>query len=479
MARRRFCDHLSHKQHGDAMPCCYRAIMPTGYSYGRKEVKHKRMTGKKQRVMVGAIAGVLGLGTALPAAAETEIEALRRELAEQKAMIRSILADQSAQKAAQSKAAATPAQAESKPAASASGIALMPNLTIYGILDGGFEHITNIKDTTNNTQGSVTRMPNITGTTPSRLGFNASKDIGPDLKAVATLEAGFNFDDGTLGQGGRIFGRQLFAGVDTKAGRFTFGRQYSMLVYGLGDADLLGPNIYSLGSFDAYLPNARFDNSAAWRAKFDKLSLGATYSTGRDTKGGAPASGTCAGEIAGTSQCKGWSAMLKYDDAAFGAALAVDHQYGGSGATAYFFNGAAPIAFSREQDTDHRVAANGYVKLGDGHKIGFGWLGRAVSAASGMVKSNAYYLEGSYKFSQTITIDGGYNRITNNEQDRDANILVLRGMYYFNNDFSTYLQVGHISNSAKAQYSISAGAGVSPAIGGSQIGTMVGLRYKF
>ncbi|WP_459949267.1 porin [Denitratisoma sp. agr-D3] len=444
------------------------------------------MKALKPRLLVGAIAATLGAGAALPAAAETEIEALRRELAEQKALISRILADQKAQKetvqAVQMKAekaeaavAAAPASSSAKSLMSAFG----PNVTIYGVLDGGIEHISNIRDTTNNTQGGLTRMPSITGSVASRLGVRASKEITPDLKAIATMEAGFNFNDGTLGQGGRLFGRQLFAGVETKYGTFTAGRQYSMLLYGLGDSDLLGPNIYALGSLDAYLPNARFDNSVAWMGKFGKVSLGGLYSTGRDKAGGAPASGTCAGQIAGTSQCRGFSAMAKYDDTSYGVAWAIDRQYGGTGATYSFFNGAAPVNFSGQTDTDTRTAINGYLKFNGGHKIGIGYLGRRVHATGSDVSSDAYYLEGAYQLTSAITIDGGYHTIRNKDQDRNAKLFVIRGFYNFDPSFATYLSLGHISNSSKASYAVSVGAGVAPPAGGSQDATMVGIRYKF
>jgi predicted porin len=46
------------------------------------------------------------------------------------------------------------------------------------------------------------------GVSGSRLGFDASKDLGDGLKAVAKLEAGFAIDHGTSTQGGILFGRQ-------------------------------------------------------------------------------------------------------------------------------------------------------------------------------------------------------------------------------------------------------------------------------
>ena len=425
---------------------------------------------------ISAVAVWVGLAVSMPALAETEIEALKRELAEQKEMIRQILAAQESQKVVNAKVEAQAAEAKGAVASAASG----NTFTLYGVLDGGVEHISNVSKNSAGTAGSegLTRVPNITGTLPSRLGVNVAREVRPGYKAIATVEAGFNLDDGTSGQGSRIFGRQLFGGIETPVGSFTLGRQNSMIVYGMS-SDLLGPNIYSLGSFDAYLPNARFDNSLAWRAKFDKISLGALYSFGRDTKGGNPASGTCAGEEVGDpSRCKGWSAMARYDDKAFGLSLAIDEQKGGTGAAAYFFNGAAPLAFTSGSDADRRIAAGGYANLGKA-KLGLGWLGRKVDAAAGTFKSDTYYVNAAYSLSQNFAVDGGVYRITNDDQDRDATLAVARVFYHWDQNLSNYLQIGHISNSSKARYALSVGAGVGPVAGDSQTGVMAGVRYRF
>lgn len=421
------------------------------------------------RPMAIALAASIGLGASLPAFADSEIEMLKKELAAQRALIEQLLAERKAEKAEK---AAAPA-AGARQVASAGSNA--PTVSFYGVLDGGVEHISGIGAD----KSSVTRLPSITGTVASRVGVKASKEFAPGYKVIATAEAGFNLDDGTQGQAGRLFGRQLWAGLDTPYGSFTFGRQYSMLLGALGVSDFLGPNIYALGSLDSYLPNARFDNSVAWRTKLDKVSLGLTYSTGRDTAGGAPASGTCAGETVGDAQaCRGWSAMVRYDDERFAFGAGIDEQRGGGGAKAYFFNGAAPVDFSRSGDTDTRMTIGGSVKIAGG-KVGAGWLGRKLDSQANDIESNIYYINGAWPVMPKLTVDGGIYRVTNDDQDRDATLWVLRGLYALDTSLTAYLQLGHITNSDKAAYQVSVGAGIAPAAGNSQTATMVGLRYMF
>ncbi|CAJ0858664.1 Outer membrane porin protein [Ralstonia sp. LMG 32965] len=358
----------------------------------------------------------------------------------------------------------------------ASGAANAQSVTLYGLIDTGIEYVSHA-----NTNGNgLTRIPSVTGTLPSRWGLRGAEDLGNGMKAVFTLESGFNTDTGTSGQGGRLFGRQAWVGLSSDYGTVTLGRQYSMVFLSLADADILGPSQYAIGSLDAYIPNARTDNTVAYKGTFSGLTVGATYSFGRDAAGGVPASGTCAGEVAGNaSACRAMSAMLKYDAATFGVAGAYEEQRGGTGATASFFNGSAPIALTDAGDKDRRIVANGYVKLGNA-KLGVGWIGRHVQAVAGDVRSNLYFVNGSYPLTGALTLDAGLIRLVNADQSRSATMAVLRGVYALSKRTALYAQTGYLWNSANAQYSVSGGGGgTTPAKGVNQLGAMVGMRTAF
>lgn len=355
------------------------------------------------------------------------------------------------------------------------------SVTVYGILDTGVEYVTHANAAGN----SVLRMPGITGSMPSRIGFRGNEDLGGGWAAQFVLENGFNARAGDVNQGGRLFGRQAWVGINGPYGLVSLGRQYNMMFWAILDADIIGPDIYGgVGSFDAYIPNARSDNTLSYKGKFDSLTVGATYSFGRDSTGtgNSPGQGTCAGELAGDTQaCRDWSAMLRYDGASFGVATAYDVQQGGAGAAANFYNGVAPLALTSSSDRDARTQLNGYFKTGD-LKIGGGWLGRKVSAAIGNreVKSDQYYLTAAYLFSPQFTLDGGYYRIINKQQDARGSISVLRGTYALSKRTSVYLQTAYLMNSAQAAYTLSqGGAGASPGKGMNQWGSMIGVRHAF
>jgi predicted porin len=358
----------------------------------------------------------------------------------------------------------------------ASGAVNAQSVTLYGLIDTGIEYVSHANANGN----GLTRIPSVTGTLPSRWGLRGAEDLGNGMKAVFTLESGFNTDTGTSGQGGRLFGRQAWVGLASDYGTVTLGRQYSMVFLSLADADILGPSQYAIGSLDAYIPNARTDNTIAYKGTFSGLTVGATYSFGRDAAGGVPASGTCAGEVAGNaSACRAMSAMVKYDAATFGVAGAYEEQRGGTGATASFFNGSAPIALTDAGDKDRRIVANGYVKLGNA-KLGVGWIGRHVQAVAGDVRSNLYFVNGSYPLTGALTLDAGLIRLINADQSRSATMAVLRGVYALSKRTALYAQTGYLWNSANAQYSVSGGGGgTTPAKGVNQLGAMVGMRTAF
>ncbi len=358
----------------------------------------------------------------------------------------------------------------------ASGAAGAQSVTLYGLVDTGIEYVSHA----NSSGNGLVRIPSVTGTLPSRWGLRGAEDLGGGVKAVFTLESGFNTDTGTAGQGGRLFGRQAWVGLAGSYGTLTLGRQYSMSFLSLGDADLLGPSQYAIGSLDTYIPNARTDNTVAYKGTFGGLTAGATYSFGRDAAGGVPASGTCAGEQAGSaSSCRTVSAMLKYDAATFGVAGAYEEQRGGAGATASFFNGSAPIPFTNAGDKDRRLIANGYARLGPA-KLGIGWIGRTLMSAAGDVRSNLYFINGSYPLTAALTLDAGLLRIINTDQGRSATMAVLRGVYALSRRTALYAQTGYLWNSANAQYTVSGGGGgTTPGRGVNQLGAMVGMRHAF
>ena len=356
------------------------------------------------------------------------------------------------------------------------------SVTLYGIVDTGIEYVSHA----NAAGDSVVRMPGITGEMPSRWGVRGSEGLGGGWSTIFALESGFNMRGGTLNQGGRMFGRQAWVGMNSPYGSLTFGRQYTMTFWAIADADLLGPDIYGgTASFDQYLPSSRSDNTIVYKGSYEGVTLGATWSFGRDSAGtgNSPGQGTCAGPVPGSAQsCREWSAMLRYDRNGYGVAAAYDEQRGGPGAAANLYDGTPTFALTNPGDTDVRIQLNGYGHIG-ALRIGGGWLGRrvdTVSAETPNVHSDQFYLTAQYPVTAAFIVDGGVYRIVNSDHDTRGTIAALRTTYQLSKRSAVYLQGAYLWNSAKAAYTVSqGGGGTTPAPGAGQLGIMAGIRHSF
>ncbi|MBB5393790.1 MULTISPECIES: porin [unclassified Herbaspirillum] len=344
------------------------------------------------------------------------------------------------------------------------------SVQIYGLIDTAVEHLTNV----NAAGDSLTRMPNLSGGMfPSRIGFRGQEDLGDGLRAVFTLENGLQPDSGGMNQGNRLFGRQAWVGLAGSFGTVTMGRTYSMLFQSFFDVDVIGPSQFSIGSLDLYLPNARHDNSISYKGVFSGLTVGATYSFGRDTSSaGGPAATNCAGENAADAQaCRNWSTMLRYDAAGkqWGVLGAYDTYHGGAGAAAAF----SPTSSAR---TDTRWHIAGYGKIGDATIAG-GFLHRNNEGNAVTPTSTLTYLGMTYLFTPQFSLDAQVARLDFKNSPNDTNMAVVRGTYYLSKRTAIYGLVGRVSNGGTAAVALSAGATVAP--GGTQNGIMTGIQHTF
>ena len=98
------------------------------------------------------------------------------------------------------------------------------SVTLYGVIDEGIDY-------TSNSGGKRAFDLQSGYVQGSRWGLKGTEDLGGGLKAVFQLENGFDVSSGKLGQGGRMFGRQAYVGLQSdQFGTVTFGRQYDSVV---------------------------------------------------------------------------------------------------------------------------------------------------------------------------------------------------------------------------------------------------------
>ena len=149
--------------------------------------------------------------------------------------------------------------------------ALAADVTLYGLVDYGFNYQHVDADTSADAQDSFRMM---TGqNSGSRFGLKGVEDLGNGMKVGFVLENGFNADDGTLGNGGRLFGRESQLYLEGNFGTVSFGR-VGQLVSANGTFGLMGgASPFSGGWQDSV--GAKFLEGSAW----DRYDNTITYKT--------------------------------------------------------------------------------------------------------------------------------------------------------------------------------------------------------
>jgi predicted porin len=121
----------------------------------------------------------------------------------------------------------------------------------------------------------------------SRWGLKGSEDLGGGLSASFKLESGFDLSNGMLAQGGRLFGRQSWIGLNGDFGSVKLGRQYTPIFDVLDTVDPFDMGITGDGSgigavFRTH--GVRTDNTLNYSTpKFGGLSGEVAYTFGEVT----------------------------------------------------------------------------------------------------------------------------------------------------------------------------------------------------
>ncbi|WP_175775956.1 porin [Burkholderia anthina] len=179
-------------------------------------------------------------------------------------------------------------------------------VSLYGLFDTSLTYVWNANADGKNL--AAVGNGNLLG---NRFGVRGSDDLGGGLKAIFTLENGFNPNTGALGQGNRMFGRQAFVGLDsTRWGTLTIGRQYDALAdvaWPVTGDFYFGSSYATPGDVDNYDTSSRTDNAV----KYTSPVVAGFQFVGMYALGGV-AGKTGAGQT--------WSAGLSYNRGPFDAA---------------------------------------------------------------------------------------------------------------------------------------------------------------
>ncbi len=151
--------------------------------------------------------------------------------------------------------------------------AFAAEVSIYGTVDTGltYTHAKTIDadaDEGSHSLNSFKMGSGISG--PTRWGIKGAEELGNGYTVSFDLQSGFNSDDGTLGQGGRLFGREARLTVAGPFGELSFGRMGSLTSSAgtydifMGTADILdggwSTDGHAIGGMNFFYDVVRCDN---------------------------------------------------------------------------------------------------------------------------------------------------------------------------------------------------------------------------
>ena len=197
--------------------------------------------------------------------------------------------------------------------------AMAADVTLYGVIDTGLHYSNKNVESKHDVNSFDMKTGASAG---NRWGLKGTEDLGNGYKVGFVLENGFTEDDGKLGNGGRLFGREANLYVASDFGTLSFGR-VGALTSGCGSYDLMKYTPFATGwAGTATKANFmladrdRMDNTVTYvTPSFAGVQVYAQYSFNRDGQ-----------ETAGNERQNDRYAALgaTYKNGAFSSALVVD-----------------------------------------------------------------------------------------------------------------------------------------------------------
>lgn len=164
------------------------------------------------------------------------------------------------------------------------------SVTLYGIVDGGLRYqqvSRNNLDGTNNVGLAYGQQSG------NRFGMRGVESLGNGNNAIFMLESGFDLGNGTSQQGGRLFGRQAWMGVENTAwGQVRLGRMLNLTTdYLVNVVDPFGAGFGQLNMGHAFTSGntVRMDNTLMYKTPTMsgfQAGVGYSFATGLTSNGG-------------------------------------------------------------------------------------------------------------------------------------------------------------------------------------------------
>lgn len=359
------------------------------------------------------------------------------------------------------------------------------SVTLYGLLDNSIQFVHNANSQNNDFIGMG--GPNLQG---NRWGLKGNEDLGGGLKAIFQLENGFNPNTGTLGQGGRMFGRQAYVGLSSdRFGTVTIGRQYDPVVdqvQGITADNYFGSMFTTPGDVDNNDNSSRTNNAI----KYVSPTFGGIQFEGMYAFGGA-AGATGSGQT--------WSGAASYTGASLSVAagyIRMDNASTLAGRTS-----SGIVGWSSGATSDATFDSTINQRFASAKSIGIASVAAQYvvgSLTAGLRYSNAQYKPDgfstfnsterfnigagflNYQLTPTALVGLGYTYTHGSGDGPSAsyNQVSLGGDYFLSKRTDVYL-VGAYQQASGTGVTASVADYGFPSNSGEQVIVSLGIRHKF
>ncbi|MCX4151550.1 MULTISPECIES: porin [Paraburkholderia] len=331
------------------------------------------------------------------------------------------------------------------------------SITLYGILDSGVEYVSHAAK-----QGSASLFRVNSGNRiNSRWGMTGKEDLGGGLRSIFTLESGIATNNGTLQQGGRLFGRQAFVGLETdRFGSVMAGRQITPMYRYFLALDPLNYSSYGLAAQDAQFVG-RADNALAYLGHAGPFELNALYSFGYDS------TVSNGGEVPGAFRVgKQYDFGSRFRQGAFNLTLVYEQRQGQSIASA--------------SDSERRYVAGGSWQIGDATLYGGYELLLNNISATLQASPPQYIAFGGMRYKVTPRLQISAASYYHSYRAVSAHALSsgVNADYWFSKRTALYTDVTYVINSSKSALSAT-GSTTPVATGANQLAIALGIVHTF
>ncbi|MFC5474167.1 porin [Paraherbaspirillum soli] len=325
------------------------------------------------------------------------------------------------------------------------------NVTAYGRIDAGLNYQSNqVNAATGQRGGQWGIGGNEWGT--SMFGFKGAEDLGGGLKAIFTLENGFDASNAqTNGGPSRIWSRRSLVGLSGGFGTVKLGR----------DLTLPSDIVWSL---DPTGQQAMSTSTLVKGRNWPQTSNQIQYIS--PNMGGFTAQGAYGfGEVAGsTKKNSSGGVALSYVQPNYEIKAMYDVANDGNGKYSDLFTFSKELTIGGTVTIDKLKLFAGYENLS------------APQVVAGPDKANHFWLGANYQLTPALTLIGAAYHVKLNHNSGSANLFMLGTNYSLSKRTLLYASIGTVRNSAQTNFQVETGDSLP---GANQNAFYTGISHSF